>query len=175
MKTDILESVSKYVSIVAVVTVSIAVGWLVLAITLSVMSRYFWGEPILLVDEMSRYALIAIVFIGLARCQRADKHIKIRIVTQLLTKERQNQVALATKIMTVLFLGWFVWITSTYVHRLYTNEVASLTLLETPLWIPYLVVPVGFSLLTLELLLEVIRAFKGLLRREPWSSIRFYY
>jgi TRAP-type C4-dicarboxylate transport system permease small subunit len=53
--------------------------------TIDVTARYVFNSPTLWADEMSSYLLIAIVFMGLAPNVRHDGHIRIDVLTNLVS------------------------------------------------------------------------------------------
>ena len=53
--------------------------------TADVVARYVFNSPTMWADEMASYLLIAIVFLGLAQNLRTDGHIRIDVITNLLS------------------------------------------------------------------------------------------
>jgi len=60
------------------------------------------------------------------------------------------------------FIGWFTWSTFGPVIQNYVLKTTSLTVVHTPLWIPYGFVAVGLGMLAIELLVELIKEITSL-------------
>ncbi len=130
-------------------------------ITVDVIGRAF-GMPTYVAVEMSGYMLIGIVFLGLAYTQKKGKHIKIIILTDKLPPRVRQLLEIATLFAAVAFIGWFTWSTFDPAKVNYVQKITSLTIVSTPLWIPYAFVTIGLGMLGLEMLTEIIRKIASL-------------
>lgn len=135
--------------------IAVLVGLMAALIMVDVLVRVF-GKTILIADEMVTYLILVVAFFGLARTQQMGKHIELQAVTMRLSPKTRGRLRVATLIASIIFLGWFTWATGDAVKEFYTSRAASISFLHTPLWIPYLFVPLGFALLIMEIISELI-------------------
>ena len=135
-------------------------AWLILfmtlLITVDVLGRSFFGLPVYFSTEVSGYILVALTFLGLAYTQRKGKHIRIQLLTRHLPAGAQRYLELTILIIGIIVVGWLTWATKDPVIQNYVFQRTSITNLETPMWIPWLLVPVGFFMLTIQFIAEFI-------------------
>lgn len=153
---------SKYLYRVSAVSGQVLIFGMTLLITVDVLSRATIGKSTLVSTEISGYALVAIVFLGLAYTLRMERHIRIELLTRRLSLRRQQQLEIAVLILSMVFITWFAWATVGPVVLNYIQHHISITYLHTPMWIPYLFVPVGAGMLAIGLLIEIIGKLKKL-------------
>jgi TRAP-type C4-dicarboxylate transport system permease small subunit len=127
-----------------------------LLITADILGRSLLGKSTLVAAELSGYALVAIVCLALAYTQRSGGHIEITLLTRQLPQKMQELLKLATLSLSVAFMIWFTYATCIPVILKYSQHVRSITFLATPMWIPYLLIPIGLGMMTLELLVELM-------------------
>ena len=130
-----------------------------LLITIDVLGRAI-GMPSYIADEMSGYLLIGIVFLGLGYTQRKGKHIQITILTRNLSGRKRRIIEIATLLLALVFIGWFTFSTIAPVIQNYQVNATSLSIIATPLWIPWLLIPLGLAILAIELIVELIQVLR---------------
>jgi TRAP-type C4-dicarboxylate transport system permease small subunit len=146
---------------------SAALLFMTLLITVDVLGRSL-GTPTQVAHELSGYMMIGVVFLGLAYTQRQGKHIKIVLITNLVSKRKRQQMEIVTLAVAAVCIGGLAWYTLMPVMSNYTKNITSLTFLHVPLWIPYLLVPLGLFMLAIELTVETIKKIKsGRIDKEP--------
>ena len=117
-------------------------------------------KPTYVAIEMSGYLLVGIVFLGLAYTQRRGQHISIVMLTDKLPLEKRRALKIATLILSAIFIIWLTWFTFGPVLQNYRLKAISLTLVHTPLWIPYAFIPLGLGMLAIELISEIIEEIR---------------
>jgi C4-dicarboxylate transporter DctQ subunit len=129
-------------------------------VTYDVMARK-WGSAVGLpttrvTDEISGYVLVLAATWGLAYTLRADAHVRIDVLLPYMPARLRSLVdRLALLVMAgfaVLFT-WRIWI---LVEDSWETGIRSSTYLLTPLWVPQLILAVGFGLLALAALASVV-------------------
>lgn len=151
-----LALLGKHYSPAAHAVACVLIFCIVILVTVDVIGRSFFSS-ILIADEISRFMLIASAFLALAYTQRTGKHIEVKLLTERLSYRRRKQLQVATSIVSILFLSWLAWTTWGYVKILIVGQVFSETFLQVPMWIPMLFVPLGFSLIAIEILIELAK------------------
>lgn len=126
----------------AMTAVSLALMLLLaLPIVYDAVMRAF-GYPTIWVFETTLYAFIFIGFLGNALAVKRGAHFRVTILAQLFPRLRRtfdmisdlSVIAFALLIIASgVYFSWYSW----------TNTIGSSTLLEVPLWIPNLAIPIG--------------------------------
>jgi TRAP-type C4-dicarboxylate transport system permease small subunit len=127
-----------------------------LVLTYSVVSRYFFKAPTDWQDEASVFMLVGVTFFCCAHVQSLRGHIGIEALAGLLP-ERVNAVRMfIVDLLSFLFCAFFTWKSWTLCHEAWVDGQTTSSTLAPPLWIPYSMMAAGMTLLTIQLLLQVI-------------------
>ena len=127
-----------------------------LVLTYSVVSRYFFRAPTDWQDEASVFMLVGVTFFCTAYVQSYRGHIGIEALAGLLPA-RVNAVRLfIVDVFSFLFCLFFSWKSWTLWHEAFREGQTTSSTFAPPLWIPYGMMAFGMSLLTLQLLLQVV-------------------
>ncbi len=138
-------------AIAAVCLLSVAV-----IITYEAMMRYMFNAPTTWVKEVSIYLSIAIGFLGAAYCLKQDGHFSITFVVDKLKPKNRKVLKTITNIMGLIYSVIFVHKGIAMVMFSYDMEDVSTGLLEIPIWIPELLLPIGGLLLALQFMNKII-------------------
>jgi TRAP-type C4-dicarboxylate transport system permease small subunit len=126
-------------------------------LTYSVVLRYFSPEPTDWQDEFSVFLLIGVTFMSAAWVQSQRGHIGIEAVAHLLPPRLESLRLRLVDVASALFCAFFAWKSWTLLHEAWVEGYVSSSSWSPPLWIPYLAMALGMSLLTLQILLQVVR------------------
>ncbi|MBI2860771.1 MAG: TRAP transporter small permease [Chloroflexi bacterium] len=114
-----------------------------LFILFEISMRYFLNRPTIWTIELSRLALVYITFLGVAWVLKNDRHVKIDLVLNRLTRKSQaivNMVASLVGAIVCLVIAWYgVKVT----WESYQLGVRMLTELRTPQFLTVAIIPVG--------------------------------
>jgi TRAP-type C4-dicarboxylate transport system permease small subunit len=146
--------------IVALSSVALVIASLVL--TYSVASRYFLHLSTDWQDELSVFLIVGAVFMSAAAIQARRGHIGIEAIVGLLSPQVNHWRQLAVDAASFLFCAFFSWKSWLLLDEAWTENFHSESTWGPPLWIPYSLMSVGMTLLSLQLLLQIIT---GLTRR----------
>ena len=123
--------------------------------------RYFVNRPVVWVDEMISYLLVAIVMLAAADALRKGEHIAVDIVTERLGPAGRRLTA-ASGLVAVAVCGAFLveegWGMVAFSRMVGIVSTGSLAM---PVWLPQLLVPVGGGLLVLAALAGLARMALG--------------
>lgn len=150
-----LDVLSRYVGVISRWSGEIFLFAMVLLITVDVIGRAT-GNATMVADELSRYMLVAIVFLGLAHTQQAARHIEVNLITRLFSKKRQEQLALVAFIISTAFVWWLFIATIQNPVYSFVRHTTSLSYIDVPMWIPHMLVPLGVGLFAIVMLIELI-------------------
>jgi TRAP-type C4-dicarboxylate transport system permease small subunit len=126
-------------------------------LTYSVALRYFSPAPTDWQDEFSVFLLIGVTFMSAAWVQSQRGHIGIEAVAHLLPPQLESLRLRLVDVASALFCAFFAWKSWTLLHEAWVEGYVSSSSWSPPLWIPYLTMALGMSLLTLQILLQAVR------------------
>ncbi|HLX23204.1 MAG TPA: TRAP transporter small permease [Usitatibacter sp.] len=108
-------------------------------------TRYALNDSASWTEEIARYLLIAVAFVGAAINVRKNNHIQVDFFYRLLPHWFTRPLSVAVDVARVLFLGYCVWLT-----YLLTEKIGRLRMavVDWPMGILYAFVGVGFALMT---------------------------
>jgi TRAP-type C4-dicarboxylate transport system permease small subunit len=123
-----------------------------------VLMRYLFVRPTIWALEISEYLLVYICFAGVTEAQRLKAHIKMRFFFSKFPEVIQLYLNLIFTLFTILFS--FIIFLGAYDLTVSAFRLDSMsnTLLETPLFIPYALVPIGMGFLTLQSLFDMVES-----------------
>ncbi len=151
---DLIEKISSTINRVFLLLASINMGALVIIICLDLILRYFFNSPLIWATEITEISLLYITFLGTAWVFRDDGHVVIDVFTVKVTG-RKRYVLRMINYMIVgivsLLLIYYGFIT-TYDH--YERRVFNPTIMETPIALIIMIIPIGSVPLFLEVLLK---------------------
>ena len=145
------EAVGKAMTAVSMVLMLV----LCLPITYEAVARSF-GYPTIWVFETTLYAFIFLGFLGNALAIQAGAHFRVTLLPDLFPRFARafDLVAIfATLGFALLIIAAGLY----FAHYSWTNDILSATLLEVPLWIPQLAIPLGGLGLFLQTLVVLLR------------------
>jgi TRAP-type C4-dicarboxylate transport system permease small subunit len=102
------------------------------------------------------YLMVAATLIGLPYVQRLRGHVNVDLVALLLGRSLRRALAVATLLASIAIVAVMLFYGTEYWHIAYSKNWHSDTVWGVRLWIPYLSVPVGFGLLLLQLLADLV-------------------
>jgi TRAP-type C4-dicarboxylate transport system permease small subunit len=147
----VLAIINNYVVIAS--SVALVVASLVL--TYSVVTRYFLKYSTDWQDETAVFLIVGAIFMSAAAIQARRGHVAIEAIVGLLP-DRVNCVRVfLVDAAGFLFCSFFSWKSWTLLHEAVVENFHSGSTWGPPLWIPYSLMAVGVTLLSLQLLLQI--------------------
>lgn len=127
-----------------------------LVLTYAVVSRYFFNIPTDWQDEASVFMLVGVSFFCCAYVQSYRGHIGIEALASLMSA-RANAVRLfIVDLVSFVFCAFFSWKSWTLFHEALTEGQTTSSMFAPPLWIPYSMMALGISILSLQILVQVL-------------------
>jgi TRAP-type C4-dicarboxylate transport system permease small subunit len=152
-------------------------GWLAalclvgaaLIVTEAVVVRKLLGISTIWQIEASVFLLIFSVFVGAAFVQKNDQHLNVDLVIIYLPPRIREITLIAASVLTCILaavLAWYAWPMwwDALIHHDHSES-----LWGPPLWIPYLFLPLGMTLLVMQYLVYIGRKIKKL-RQGPMEA-----
>jgi TRAP-type C4-dicarboxylate transport system permease small subunit len=155
-----MEKIWRAVERVSYITGYVA-GWVLLGIIgltmAEVVTRYVLHQPFILCDEFGGYSLFAITFLGLAYCAKEKGHIRITFLVERMPPRAATRLRLVTLSLALVYIGIGSKVSWDFLIQSFHRNIRSNSWLMTPLSWPQMVLPIGFTLFTLVLILEIVR------------------
>jgi TRAP-type C4-dicarboxylate transport system permease small subunit len=127
-----------------------------LVLTYSVVSRYFFKAPTDWQDEASVFMLVGVTFFSAAHVQARRGHIGIEALAAVLPPAVNAARLLLVDILSCLFCAFFSWKSWTLFHEAWRDGQTTTSTFAPPLWIPYGMMAFGMTLLTLQILVQIL-------------------
>jgi TRAP-type C4-dicarboxylate transport system permease small subunit len=109
--------------------VSFVLFWILAFIVFyQVFTRYVMEDSAGWTEEIARYFLVAIVFIGAAMSVRKNNHIQVDYFYRLMPKTMGRVVSIAVDIARCLFLGYSSWLCWLLIQRIGSSRMAIIDL-----------------------------------------------
>lgn len=120
-----------------------------------VVMRYVFNAPTYWTNEISTYAIAWVGFLGAGYILRIGQQLEIDIVTIRIGSGARRWLGTTTDLLAAVFCGLIAKLSYDFVEVSKLMLASSASELDVPLWIPYLTLPIGFAILTLELLVRI--------------------
>ena len=125
----------------------------------NVVGRYILGRTFIAADEVQVYIMVYIAFLGAAVATWRRMHLRMDVLVHRLPRRVQAALA-ATELALVLVLAAFVL----YVSLGYVAQMAGLDARSQnagiPMWIPHSAIVMGFGLIAVLAVLQIIQWFR---------------
>jgi C4-dicarboxylate transporter DctQ subunit len=116
----------------------------------NVVGRYVFHAPISWAEEVSLYLIVWMVFIGGSVAMRTRGHIAMDLLPLMLTPANRARLAMFTGSVVLVFLAVLFYYSLE--HTLRVRASGQLTpVLQGPMWLTYLAMPVGSALMFLRM------------------------
>jgi C4-dicarboxylate transporter DctQ subunit len=149
----LLEKVAYGFGLIAVATTVL----LCLVVSYGVFMRFVLNAPQSWSDELAEYCLLFITFFGLAHTLIAGAHIRIDILTDLLSKGTRFYLEIATWVLGVLFSVLLILGSVSAIENFMERNNHSVAGMDIPLYWPALSMLLGSLLLALVMLSRVVQ------------------
>jgi TRAP-type C4-dicarboxylate transport system permease small subunit len=129
-------------------------------LTYSVIVRYFLKISTDWQDEMSVFLIIGAVFMSSAAVQALRGHVAIEAISGLLPPRANMIRKILVDLASFIFCAFFAWKSWTLLLEALEEGYHSGSTWGPPLWIPYSLMTVGMTLLSVQILLQVVHELR---------------
>ena len=120
----------------------------------SVASRAFFGATTDWQDEAAVFCLVGATFLCGAYVQQIRGHVGISAVSTMLPKAINRLRVLIIDIASCVFCAFFAWKSWALFHEAWVDGQVTSSSWAPPLWIPYVMMSIGMTLLAFQILLQ---------------------
>ena len=155
-KTEaVIHTVSNWLNIAGACVLSILMFLTVVDVSL----RYFFNHPLRGVFELTELMMVAIVVLGLGYTAATRGHISVDIIVDRFKGRSRQAVDFINLVLGIVIFSLIVWQSALYAFSsLQTGEHSDI--LKVPAFYFKILVPIGSTMLVLELLIQIFKLFK---------------
>jgi TRAP-type C4-dicarboxylate transport system permease small subunit len=125
--------------------ITLAVFWILAVVVFyQVFTRYVLNDAAGWTEEIARYLLIAVTFLGGAMAVRRGTHIQVDFVYRFLPRAAGRVTSTFVDAVRIAFFGYAVWLTWLLIDRIGTQRMA---VVELPIGLVFGAMLVGFTLM----------------------------
>ena len=118
--------------------------------------RFVFNAPTEWVNETSVYLVMLSAFLGFAPALASGKHISVDLVVSNLSPTANKALKLIVSLLGLLFSLVFLYTSAEMVLNSYRLNMLSVSTLRVPLYLPQMALPVGFALLSLQFIANLL-------------------
>ena len=133
-----------------------------LVLTYSVFSRYLAKASTDWQDEAAVFCLVGATFLCGAFVQSLRGHVGIEALASVLPEAANRARLVLVDLMSCAFCAFFAWKSWTLLHEAWAEGQTTSSSWAPPLWIPYLLMSAGMTLVSAQLLVQLAARLNGL-------------
>jgi len=138
--------------------VTFALFWMMAAVVFyQVFTRYVLDDSAGWTEEIARYFLVAVVFIGASMSVRKNNHIQVDYFYRMMPRAMARVMSTLVDLVRCLFLGYAVWLTWLLLQRIGSQPMA---VIDLPVGWVFSAMLFGFALMFLRSLQVAWRHWK---------------
>jgi TRAP-type C4-dicarboxylate transport system permease small subunit len=115
---------------------------------MNVVSRYIFNHSIIWAEEVSQYLMVWVAFLAAGLALRQGRHVAIEILQDRLPSRARRMTRHLVALLLIVFMGILIVLGFQFARFAWDQETP---VLNIPLGIPYLAVPIGALLLMIHL------------------------
>jgi len=139
---------------------ALLLGFIFLLIVLAIILRPL-GKSFLSMGEVTEYAIVWCIFLGLPYLTVENRHIKVDLITRLLPVKTQKILDIIANIFCLVFAVLLFWKGTELVYTAYIYESRTL-ILGLPKYLLKVVLPLSMVFFILELIVNIIKIINSL-------------
>jgi TRAP-type C4-dicarboxylate transport system permease small subunit len=140
----------------------------VVAVCQMVFVRFVLGWATIWQTDFTTYAMVAATFIGSPYVLLTRGHVNVDILPHYLGETAKFRLALFSAVMSLGFSLAMTWLAWHYWVESWNGNWVSDTVWRVRLWIPFIAMPIGFAILTLQYVVDLYCLATG--RERPFPS-----
>lgn len=121
---------------------------------LEIITRYFFNNPLTWPEELIRFCFVAMIYLAISYTARQNKHIRIEVHLRFLSELWKVIILTIADILWIFYniviIYWSIPVIRGMLRFPYTSSA-----LKLPMSYLYLIIPIGFSLMTIRVIQQV--------------------
>jgi len=119
--------------------------------------RNFFSTGIAWGDSLVRYLVVWVGFIGAAIAVKEDKHITIDVLARWIARGGEGTIQAISHFSSAVICGLLTWAGIKFIW--FEAQMGGTAVFNLPVWVPEIIIPVTFALMTLRYTLRLINGF----------------
>ena len=160
----IWDRLDEKISRVEQVFVTILLTMMILMAFFQIVLRNFFDTGISWGDSLVRYLVVWVGFIGAAIATKEGKHINLDVVSRWLTGPESNYIRLISHFFSAVICGLLTLAAIKFIR--FEAQMGSTAFFKLPVWVPEIIIPVTFGLMTLRFAVRFLSEFARIRRHD---------
>lgn len=156
MRAPSFVSAVRKASGIAGIVAALMIGVSILVVCELVFVRYVLDEPTTWQTELVTYLLVGATLIGCPYVLMIRGHVSVDLLPHFLSKAGERSLAFVGAGAGILFCLVLFLSGCELLYEAWTGDWLSETVWSVPLWIPYAAIPLGFGLMLLQYVADVL-------------------
>ncbi len=128
-----------------------------LVISHMIFIRYVFRAPTIWHTDFAVYSATASIFLGAPYVLLTKGHVGVDVVEMMVPVGARRLLQLAGAMLGLAFCAAMFWASWIYFYEVYSNAWETSGVWKIPLWVPTLPMPIGFGLLCLQYVAEIMK------------------
>lgn len=137
---------------------ALALAFIMVTIGYDALMRYFFARATSWSMEVNAFLLVYLALVPASETLRRGEQIGIGVMAELASPAVQRVLGVIVGLVGVVFCAALTWRGVLMSHDAYAYGERVSSSFGTPMWIPYALIPLGFSVLGLQFLLIILEA-----------------
>ena len=128
------------------ILISVMLPLMVAVIFVGTMGRYSKAFLLPWAEELARYLMIWVVFLGIGAGAKRNAHFVVEVLMLILPKGLKKFLRIFNSLFVAAFMGTLIYYSKTLIERIMGMQQLSPSL-HIPIWTIYIAIPVGCALM----------------------------
>jgi len=155
-----MSQISKYIKLIEDFILTVLTIASILIAAIAVFFRYVLDQALAWPEEMTGLFLVAIAIVGGSVGVREKLHAQITVFLSFLKPNQLRRLDAVVWLITLVVMIIVFFLSAKFVYELYGTQQCTASIESLPLWIPFIILPVGAAMMTfrcIELLIKLIK------------------
>jgi TRAP-type C4-dicarboxylate transport system permease small subunit len=136
------------------IMVALFLSVMILIAFLQIVLRNFFSTGISWGDSLIRYLVVWVGFIGAALATKEGKHISIEVASKWITGPKSYYFQVCSNLISAAVCGCLTYAAIKFL--IFEAQMGTTSFFDLPAWIPEIIIPVTFAIMTLRFTLRFI-------------------
>lgn len=137
------------------------IGMAIIVVCQMVVMRYFLNASTIWQTEFVIFSLVAATFVGSPYVLLVKGHVNVDLLPHYLGEKGRNFLAMLSNILGLSFCLLLAYVGFELYYEALVNNWTTDTIWKLPLWIPYISIPVGIGILSLQYVADILALATG--------------
>ncbi|MFC1869068.1 TRAP transporter small permease [Thermodesulfobacteriota bacterium] len=135
---------------------ALLLAFIMFSVCTDVIMRYFFSKPMLWVIEITEYCILWLTFLGTAWVLSREGHVVMDLMISHMRPGSKSILNIITSIVGLAVCLLLTWYGVKVILDVYQRELLLSTILTPPAYLLFLIIPIGFFLLTVQFIRRTI-------------------